>query len=99
MDLACFECSLDQSLPCISHSLDFVGKATDESHRPISHWWKFRNGDSLGLVDALPVLYPCSEEAVTLLLHAVVDDTRHLFLPDLQAVYADVVLANNKGIN
>ena len=33
-----------------------------------------------------------SEEAVTLLLHIVVDDPRDFFLPDLEAVDIDVVL-------
>ena len=38
------------------------------------------------------MLYLDSEEAVALLLDVIVDDPRQLFLPDLQAVDADVVL-------
>ena len=38
-----------------------------------------------------------AEETVALLLHVVVDDTRHLLLPDLEAVDRDVVLDVLKG--
>lgn len=39
----------------------------------------------------------CSEEAVTLLLHVVVDDSGNFLLPNLQAVDIDIVLNVLKG--
>ena len=33
-----------------------------------------------------------AEKAVALLFHVVVDDSRHLFLPDLQSIDVNVVL-------
>ena len=37
-------------------------------------------------------IYLCPEKAVTLLLNVVIDDSRHLLLPDLESVDVDVVL-------
>lgn len=39
----------------------------------------------------------CSEEAVALLLHIVVDNSGHFLLPNLQAVDIDIVLNVLKG--
>lgn len=39
----------------------------------------------------------CPKETVAFLLHVVVDDARHFFLPDFKAINADIVLDVLKG--
>lgn len=51
---------------------------------------QIKSEKGFGTHSGIPDLGP--EEAVTLLFYIIVNDTRHFFLPDFKAIYADVVL-------